>query len=184
MIIWVIIRWWFELLFDDYLMIIWLRLFVLVCDYLRNNYLWYLMIIWYWLFVIIRWLFDPNHWWLFDDYLPFCCSGASRSPQVGWMRYAPAGPSAACCRYHLLQESLSFWACIYCEQQAIREPWSDGESETKSLEGLGVGTCHGASFAAGWSTCQWSQAMNANQRLGRTLHSGLLPKACCGSKFK
>ena len=112
-IIWLIIWWLFWLfvfliwsLFDDYLnyysmiicdymMIIWLKLFVIICDYLRNDYL---MIIW-WLFDIdYSRLFDPNYLWLLDDYLPFCCSGACRSPQAGWMRDAPAGASAACCR--------------------------------------------------------------------------------------
>jgi hypothetical protein len=58
-------------------MIIWLELFVIICDYLIlviwwlfDDYLiliirYYLMIIWSQLFVIIRWLFDPNYSWLF-----------------------------------------------------------------------------------------------------------------------
>ena len=94
----IIIWWLFELLFDDYLWLYDDYLTQIICDYLWLFEKWLFVIIW-WLFDIdYSWLFDPNYLWLFDDYLPFCCSGACRSPQAGWMRDAPAGASAACCR--------------------------------------------------------------------------------------
>ena len=174
MIIWTIIRWLFVIiwwLFDsNYLWLFVIIWEMIICDYL--------MIIWYWLFVIIWSKLFVIIWWLFAILLLRSLSVAS-----GWVDERRSCRGICCLLpFSAATISLSFWACLYCEQQTISEPWSYGESDTMSSEGLGVGACRCASFAAGRST--WSLAMNANQQLGGTLHSGLFPKACCGSKFK
>ena len=138
-------------LFDDYF-----QLF----DY-------YLVIIW-WLFgdylMIIRSLII---WWLFDAYLMIICSFVQ----------------AHCCAHSSAAAiSLSCWACLHCGLQTIGnlKPIGDGEADTESSTGLGFSACSGACFAAAGQSA-WSRAMNSNQRLGGTLRSCLLQKACCGS---
>jgi len=140
-------------LFDDYF-----QLF----DY-------YLVIIW-WLFgdylMIIRSLII---WWLFDAYLMIICSFVQ----------------AHCCAHSSAAAiSLSCWACLHCGLQTIGNlkpgACGDGEADTESSTGLGFGACRCAGFAAAGRSA-WSRAMNANQRLGGTLSSCLLLKACCGS---
>jgi len=167
LIIWLIIWWLFVIIClwlfdkcDDY--------FQLFDDYFQL-FDYYLVIIW-WLFgdylMIIRSLII---WWLFDAYLMIICSFVQ----------------AHCCAHSSAAAiSLSCWACLHCGLQTIGNlkpgAGGDGEADTESSTGLGFGACRCAGFAAAGRSA-WSRAMNANQRLGGTLSSCLLLKACCGS---
>jgi len=128
MIIWTIIRWLFVIiwwLFDsNYLWLFVIIWEMIICDYL--------MIIWYWLFVIIWSKLFVIIWWLFAILLLRSLSVAS-----GWVDERRSCRGICCLLpFSAATISLSFWACLYCEQQTISEPWSDRESDTKSLEGL------------------------------------------------
>ena len=182
MIIWVI----WLIIFDWLLFLI--DYFMIICDYssafsIFDDYLWlfvcildYLMIIW----LIIWWLFFRIlHylmviWCLFDDnsnyfklmiichFVQAHCSAHSSATAI----------------------SLSCWACLQLWATNYRQknlkPGGDGEEDTESSTGLWFGTCSCPDFAAVGQSA-WSLAMNADQRLGGTLRSCLLQKACCGS---
>ena len=181
MIIWVI--WWlFDWLFDDYL---WL--FVWILDYL--------MIIW-WLFLIIFWILDYLMliWCLFDDYsnyLMIFCHFVAPQPVGslrldGWELTEKRPCRGICCSGSLPCSFLScdhlvimlglptLWATNYLQARL----WWRGQYRVINrtwrlrLPRLGL-------FCGG--TIRLIQVMNSNQRLGRTLRSCLLPKACCGS---
>ncbi len=118
-------------LFDHYLMIIWtiIRwLFVIIWEMIICDYL---MIIWYWLFAIIWSKLFVIIWSLFAILLLRSLSVAS-----GWVDERRSCRGICCLLpFSAATISLSFWACLYCEQQTIR---SNGDSDTKSLEGLAL----------------------------------------------
>ena len=145
-------------LFDDYL-IDYLMIFfseILIIWWLFDDYSNYLII--WWLF----WLF-----WLFDDYLLFC----SGSFQCSFLSH---------CHLVIMLGLPTLWATNYRQLEGKLKPGGDGEADTESSTGLCFGACPCAGFAAAEQSA-WSLAMNADQRLGGTLRSCLLQKACCGS---
>ena len=144
-------------------MIIWVIwwLFDWIFDWLFDDYLWlfvwvldYLQIIW----LIIWWLFFRILdylmiiWCLFDDYSNYL---------MIICHFVQAHCSAHSSATAI---SLSCWACLHCGLQTIGN----------------LKPCRGACFATAGQSA-WSLAMNSNQRLGGTLCSCLLQKACCGS---
>jgi len=149
---------------------------MIICDYLSES-----LIIW-WLF---DWLFDDYFFWnldylmiiliiwLFDDYSDYSDYLMIICDFVQAHFSAHSSATAI---------SLSCWACLHCGLQTIGnlKPGGDGEADTESSTGLCFGACPCAGFAAAEQSA-WSLAMNADQRLGGTLRSCLLQKACCGS---
>ena len=161
---------------------------------LFDDYLSYLMIIWLIIWLIIWWLFviiclSP---WLFDDYLiDYLMIIFSESLIIWWLFDDYSNYLMIICLFvqaHFSAHSsatailLSCWACLHCGLQTIGnlKPGGDGVADTESSTGLCFGACRCAGFAAAVQSA-WSLAMNADQRLGGTLRSCLLQKACCGS---
>ena len=139
----------------------------------------YLIDYWWLFFRILDYLMLI--WCLFDDYsnyLTIICYfvQAHSSSFLASLQCSSQPHSSA------TAISLSCWACLHCGLQTIGnlKPGGDGVADTESSTGLCFGACCCAGFAAAGQSA-WSLAMNADQRLGGTLRSCLLQKACCGS---
>ena len=146
---------------------------MIICDYLSES-----LIIW-WLF---DWLFDDYFFWILDYLMIIWCLFDDYSNYLMIIcHFVQAHFSAHSSATAI---SLSCWACLHCGLQTIGNlkpgAGGDGEADTESSTGLGFGACRCAGFAAAGRSA-WSRVMNANQRLGGTLSSCLLLKACCGS---
>ena len=144
---------------------------MIICDYLSES-----LIIW-WLF---DWLFVDYFFWILDYLMLIWCLFDDYSNYLMIIcHFVQAHFSAHSSATAI---SLSCWACLHCGLQTIGnlKPGGDGVADTESSTGLCFGACRCAGFAVAGQSA-WSLAMNADQRLGGTLRSCLLQKACCGS---
>ncbi len=175
MIIWVI--WWlFDWLFDDYFLLFVFLIWSLFDDYLNYysmiicDYLWLFDSNYVWLFE--KWLF-VSILWLFDDYLPFVAQEpVGRLRLGGW----DAGASAACCRSRQQPFPCHSGPAYIVSNRLSASPGAMENQTQSHLKDLR------RRLPRRQLCCRMIYlvpAMNTNQRLGRTLYSGFLPKACC-----